>query len=313
MQAKQRLSVRPELEPLETRALPASLLDVASAITHSYEAQSNEVTTYYTNLLQRSPSSSEVLGWVQQLYQGVTYEQVQADFVSSPEFLGKHGGEGAAWVQSLYQDLLNRTPAQAEVNSWTAQIAAGATPQAIAGAFAGSYEHLSDRVVYDYQHFLGRTPATAEVNGWVNAIQAGEHDQDVEAGFVSSSEFFDGLSHSDETQWLINAYQTALGRTPGTAEINYWLNQLAASNFDSSPNAPTGNVDSGNSSGNVDNSGYVGTGSGSTGQGNVDTSGSGYVDNSGSGYVDNSDSGYVDSGSDCGCDSGDSGYVDTGD
>jgi hypothetical protein len=311
MHSRQRHSVRPELEALETRALPATLLDVATAITHSYEAQSNEVTAYYINLLQRSPSSAEVLGWVQQLDQGVTYEMVQASFVSSPEFLGKHGGEGPAWVQSLYQDLLGRTPGQAEVDAWTAQIAAGASPQAIASVFAGGVEHLSDGVVYDYQHFLGRTPGAAEVNGWVNNILAGTHDQDVQADFVASSEFFDGISHSDEQQWIINAYQTVLGRTPGTSEIDPWLNALAASTFDSSPNSPTGNVDNSGSSANFDpNSGYVDTGSGTT----VDTSGSGYVDNSGSGYVDNSGSGYVDnSGSvpDCGCASIDPGYVDT--
>jgi hypothetical protein len=311
MHSHQRPSVRPELEALETRALPATLLDVATAITHSYEAQSNEVTAYYTNLLQRSPSSAEVLGWVQQLNQGVTYEVVQASFVSSPEFLGKHGGEGPAWVQSLYQDLLGRTPGQAELNNWTAQIAAGASPQAIASAFAGGVEHLSDRVIYDYQHFLGRTPGTAEVNGWVHNILAGTHDQDVEAGFVASSEFFDGISHSDQQQWIINAYQTVLGRTPGTSEVNAWLNALAASHFDSSPNSPTGNVDNSGSNSNVDSgSGNVDN----SGSGSVDNSGSGSVDNSGSGSVDNSGSGSVDnsgSSSDCGCGSTDSGSVDT--
>jgi hypothetical protein len=297
-------AVRPELELLETRAMPATLLDVASAITHSAEAESQQVLANYVNLLKRAPSQAEINGWVQQIDKGLTYEQVQAAFLSGPEFLSAHGGAGPTWINSLYMDELGRMPVPAEVNAWMAKLQGGPTdPKAVASAFAEGTEHLAGIVVYDYETFLGRAPAPAEVANWVQNFQAGAHDQDVAAGFVASSEFFDGRSGSDVNWWLVNVYVTVLRRNPAPAEVNAWANLLAVNNsgnggVNGSNNSDPGNVDNGSNNfdpGNVDN------GSNTSDPGNVDNG----SNNSDPGNIDNgsntSDPGNVDNGS-CNCD-----------
>ena len=52
---------------------------------------------------------------------GVTDEQMEAAFVGSPEYyyaVKKGSGDDAAWIRSVYQEILFRTPSDAEVKAW---------------------------------------------------------------------------------------------------------------------------------------------------------------------------------------------------
>jgi hypothetical protein len=229
MTIHQNRCVRLQVEALETRTVPsASTLDVASAITHSYEANYHQVVDDYANFLHRDASPAEVNGWVQRLATGMSVEQAEAAFVGSLEYRNDHGGGGAPWINSLYFDLLGRAPAQAEVNGWLNVLNSGVSPDAVANAFATSTEHLSERVDNDYQLFLGRTPAQAEIDGWVGFLRGGGTDQDLAANFAASYESITVRNHDDLNLWITDVYQNVLGRSPAQSEIDMWLTVLGA-------------------------------------------------------------------------------------
>src|SRR5881409_357678 len=98
---------RPTVELLEGRDLPsATLLEVANAITHSYENHARYVQDAYHHLLHREPSRAEVNSWAVHLDQGWHIEQIEAGFIASAEYRSNHGGTGTAWVRAMYQELL---------------------------------------------------------------------------------------------------------------------------------------------------------------------------------------------------------------
>ncbi len=209
---------------------PAQLDGVALALTTSTEYYSNFVTSAYQTYLHRAPDGPGLAGWVQGMKAGlVTDEQLEAFFIGSPEYIaGKGAGPGywAPWVQSMYQDLLGRTPSQAEAQQWVDGLNAGISTTFVAHGFAASAERETDRVAADYLKYLGRAPSSAEVAGWVNAfVQGLATNEYVIAGFVGSAEYFE-KHYGDAVDWLFSAYHAALGRDPGPGDMQSWLPYL---------------------------------------------------------------------------------------
>jgi hypothetical protein len=203
----------------------ASVGRVASAITHSAEYYTDFVTHAYQAYLGRSPEAAGLAGWVAAMQNGLSDEWLEAGFIGSTEYINNHGGPGAGWVTGMYQDLLGRTPSQAEVDGWVYALNHGVSPQQVAYGFAASVEREGIRVRDDYFTYLGRTPSQAEVDGWVYAFEHGVSNEDVMAGFVGSREYY--LDHGGTVgQWLSSAYQSVLGRRPSSDEMNGWAPAL---------------------------------------------------------------------------------------
>jgi hypothetical protein len=208
--------------------VPANLAQVASLFTHSEESYRNFVTGAYQRYLGRLPDAPGLAGWVQAMQHGLTDEQLEAMFIGSAEYIANHGGPGAGWVQGMYQDLLGRTPAQAEVDGWVRALNNGASTTAVALGFAASAERESQRVAADYQTYLGRDPSAGEVAWWVNGFEHGLRNEDVAAGFLGSPEYFNDpdKGQGDRAGWVWAAYQEVFHRLPSDAEINSWLTVL---------------------------------------------------------------------------------------
>jgi streptogramin lyase len=210
--------------------LPSNLGNAALIFTHSYENYANFITGCYQHYLGRSPGANEIPPWVSLMRHGLSDEQVEADFISAPEYIQDHGGLGAGWVESMYQDLLGRTPAPQEVNGWLVAMQNGWTPAQVAYGFAASPEREAIRVQQDYQQYLGRTASAAEVNGWVNAfLNLHYSNEDVTAGFIASWEYYNNPNRGkgDNTDWLLSVYRDVLHRLPGSGELAGWLAYLA--------------------------------------------------------------------------------------
>ncbi len=67
----------------------------------------------------------------------------------------------AAYIGTLYVDLLHRVPKAAEIAPWVQAINNGMSPTAVAAAFTSSPEYLNEVVQASYQLYLNRaaTPA----------------------------------------------------------------------------------------------------------------------------------------------------------
>jgi hypothetical protein len=208
--------------PFPQLAPPSPLLQVANALTHSREHYVDFVTNAYITYLGRPPAPTGLNTWVSAMQNGLTDEQLEAQFIATPEYINNHGGLGAGWITAMYQNLLGRTPSQTEVNKWLTALHNGATPEQIAFGFAASAERESDRVVADYQIFLGRTPAPSEVSRWVAAFSNGLTNESLVAGFLGSAEYYNdpAKGKGDNLDWIKSAFQDELQRAPTATEIN---------------------------------------------------------------------------------------------
>lgn len=163
---------------------------VADSITSSPEYRGRLIRESYRTYLGRDPDPSGARGWLAAMGSGITIQQMEVGFVASPEHYQRAGGTDAGWVRTLYGDVFGREPAAAEVDAWTAALAAGASRGQVAGGFLLSTEHLSMAVDLHYRHLLGRQIDPTGRSGWVTAIQRGTRIEAVIAGIVASEEYY---------------------------------------------------------------------------------------------------------------------------
>jgi hypothetical protein len=209
--------------PLPTSA---QLGAVASALTHSFEGNSDFARKSYQHFLGRTPSAGEVNGWAMQMQGGLSDENVEADFLASAEYLASHGGAGAAWIRGLYQDLLGRLPSQAEVDGWVGNLNQGMSALAAAQGFAFSGEHEGQCVATDYQLALHRTAdPTTEIGGWLGLLAAGASREDVLAAILASAECFQ-TNGGTAASWLNGAYEACFNRPADAMADASWLPAL---------------------------------------------------------------------------------------
>jgi hypothetical protein len=114
---------------------------------------------------------------------------VAAALLASAEFFADAGGTNTGFVQALYQDVLQRTPGQAEVANFVTALQEGASRAAVAAAFLGSGEYHQLLVESAYQHFLGRAADNTGLAALVGALNAGQTDESVLAPLVTSAEY----------------------------------------------------------------------------------------------------------------------------
>jgi hypothetical protein len=155
---------------------------------------------------------------------GISPNQVIAD--------GSNGGTGVvdytqnligdrAFVQTLYQHLLGRTGAPAEIDGWVAQMP-GMGQGGVANAILNSDEALGRIVEVYYIDYLGRAGDAGEIADWVYQLHHGWSPEAVQAGFIDSPEFL-GHINTDYVQAL---YLNILHRTGSLAELSGWTSQL---------------------------------------------------------------------------------------
>jgi hypothetical protein len=216
-------------DPLPVQNIPSNLTAIASAFTHDAEPLSIFVTKAYHLYLKRLPDAQGLAYWVDQLqHRGVTDEMLETNFISSPEYIQKHGGTGQAWVIGMYQDLLGRNPDSAGLSFWTNVLARGGSAFSVAYGFAASAEREGQRIAGDYQIYLGRPLDSAGQAFWVNQFLHGARNEDVVAGFVGSVEYYQNANkgQKNRTAWIDSAFQDIYARDPSAAELAKWLGQM---------------------------------------------------------------------------------------
>jgi hypothetical protein len=160
------------------------LAAVASAIARSGEAAGIQVDSLYHRYLGRDADPAGRAGFVNYLSAGGSLEVVGAVMLGSQEYQGRFASD-AAYVQSLYENLLHRVPTAGEIGGWLPllpQLGRGGVAQ----AFLASQEFRGDEVRDDYRQLLSRTPSDGEVAGWVNS---GLDLLTIDAYFASTTEF----------------------------------------------------------------------------------------------------------------------------
>ncbi|MCU0706322.1 MAG: DUF4214 domain-containing protein [Fimbriiglobus sp.] len=136
------------------------------------------------------------------------------------------------FVTHLYRDVLGRAPDASGLAYWSANLDVGTfTRGQVSAAFISSDEYRANTIVSYYQNILGRTPTTAEVNGYLDQLEGGRSMTDVRQMFFASEEFFARFSRNPAA-FVGQLYSQVLGRTGTPAEVNFWVNELNATNGD---------------------------------------------------------------------------------
>lgn len=149
-------------------------------------AQSNEmqrsvgnVTRSFLAYLGRVPDPSGLSYWVGKIRSGKSMAWVNSALASSAEFERRQASlTDSEFIDSLYRDLLNRTPDASGKAHWMAKLASGTSRASVVGSFVAQPEAIRATAPYvavtvGTSGLLGRAPTATEVDEWVPKLRAG--------------------------------------------------------------------------------------------------------------------------------------------
>ncbi|MEM9132854.1 MAG: DUF4214 domain-containing protein [Actinomycetota bacterium] len=148
-----------------------SRLDLAYGLLYSAEGSRSEVRRAYTDLLGRNADTTGEDYWTNHL-SGHGVLDLRVLLMAGDEYHLGAGGTDDAWITTLYDDVLSRTPDAAGRAYWLDLAAQGLPRAAIAGAIYQSPEALQLRVDAHYSELLGRAPTAAERTAGEQLIRA---------------------------------------------------------------------------------------------------------------------------------------------
>ncbi|HEX7378097.1 MAG TPA: SdrD B-like domain-containing protein, partial [Pirellulales bacterium] len=168
----------------------ATRAQVAQDIWDSTEHRQLEVQQYYHTYLNRAAEAGGLAFWVNRfINEGLTERQAAYFFAISPEYQADHSSD-SDYIDSLYQDMLLRTPSASELSGWQTAMSGGQSRFQVSTEFAKGQEAATRIVDAFYYNFLHRVPdsgaqdlITGLVAGTTTAEKAG-------VNILASDEFF---------------------------------------------------------------------------------------------------------------------------
>lgn len=162
---------------------------VVDYLTSCDEFRAGAVTNTYESILDRSPDAGGLAYWAERMRQGLTVQELQAQLMGSAESVAGAGWQ--EWVQTLYTQVLDRTPGADEVGFWAGALERHdlTAPQAVLG-FLMSSELLTHQIGMLYRNVLHRAPDAGGVAFWVSQLQHGVRYESVVGSIIASDEFF---------------------------------------------------------------------------------------------------------------------------
>ena len=180
-----------------------ALLSASPALRADTVAENtNFIDKAYQDLLQRSPSTSEVANGLAALG-SETREQFALTLDTSTEYY-------QLLVNSYFPALLSRSPSPTDLSFFTGLLLSSSTDESVQALLASSAEFFGDHgstnagfVAALFNDFLKRSPSAAEVLFWENQLNALTLSRDqVAAMILGSSEYDTDLVQSYYLQFL---------------------------------------------------------------------------------------------------------------
>ena len=159
-------------------------------IEHTTEYHTDEIQGAFQQLLGVAAPSSAVKYLVGVMQGGADFQTIEAIIVGTPEFYSAAGGTNDAFLNTLYEDFLNRPVDQTGETAWNALMKAGYSTTQVALGVLSSKEYFTDLVNQDYQTYMGVAPNAASLSGFVTALYQGTTTNDmVVASLFGSPEY----------------------------------------------------------------------------------------------------------------------------
>ena len=150
----------------------------------------------YLGYFKRTPDHAGLWGWYD-IYRSETMSlaMISNAFSQSAEFVQTYGGlTNSQFVTLVYQNVLNRTPSQGEINDWLSLMNSGYSRGDVMLGFTDSGEFKAQSanrvtVISTYEGMLRRAGEDSGVNAWVNYMNNGNNVQALINGFLGSLEY----------------------------------------------------------------------------------------------------------------------------
>src|SRR5262249_28869690 len=126
-----------------------------------------------------------------------------------------------AFVQALYNEVLGRTGATGELDSWV-QVLNTSGNAAVVNGILRSSEGLGRIVDSFYLRFLGRQSDANGRAGWINFLKNGGTIEQMTTAFTTAPEYINHIN----TDFVQSLYINILGRTGSTTELANWNNNI---------------------------------------------------------------------------------------
>jgi N-acetylmuramoyl-L-alanine amidase/Domain of unknown function (DUF4214) len=166
----------------------ASQTALVASLTRSSEYVQLRVAQAYREVLGRVPEAGGMTAWSGEILAGrIPVDDVQRRFFSSDEFVSRSGGTNAGFVANMYQSVLGRAAAPAEVASWVANVNLYGRGWVVDRIWF-SMEAAMRRAGKYYQVFLQRAPDPAGQSNWARVLLA-QGEGAVRIGIAGSEEY----------------------------------------------------------------------------------------------------------------------------
>lgn len=181
-----------------------SRYQITQEFVDSFEYRAHHVAQLYLQYLNRPASANDLNYWVSVWANTGGPEAVQAGIIGSLELYYDAGGTPQAWVTSLYQNLLGRTPAPSEVAGWTNYIQANNLVQTnmlskVVAGFVSSHEYhyyllagIPNNPAQPgwYQQYLNRPIDGPGGNAGASLMDQGVPQDSILANILASNEYY---------------------------------------------------------------------------------------------------------------------------
>jgi len=159
-------------------------------IEHTSEYQTDEIQGAFQKLLGVAAPSSAVTYLVGLMQGGADFQTIEAIIVGTPEFYSAAGGTNDTFLNTLYEDFLNRPVDPTGEAAWNALMNAGYSTTQVALGVLSSTEYLSELVNQDYQTYMGVAPDASSLSAFVTALQKGTTNNDMVVASVLGSPLY---------------------------------------------------------------------------------------------------------------------------
>ncbi|SDF37261.1 protein of unknown function [Limimaricola pyoseonensis] len=203
----------------------------------------------YRATLDRDPDAGGMRGWAGKLFEGeATLPSVVQGFTGSAEFRATYGAlSNGAFVEMLYNNVLDRASDAGGKANWVGRLEAGASRSEVVLGFSESAEHQNrtaaaaesfaarhseagwtDDVYRLYGAALDREPDMAGLRNWSARLADGLSREAAAAGFTNSAEFSARFGAPDNGGFVDLLYRNVLGREADAQGRANWIERLEA-------------------------------------------------------------------------------------
>ena len=209
--------------------------------------ESSVVYRLYLATLGREPDEGGLVSWVSAIQNGaIDQSDAAAGFVNSAEFQSIYGAlNDQAFVELLYNNVLNRSSDPAGLQAWLDVLNSGTSRADVVLGFSNSPEFISNTQYPAFEYFngliegnlgavfraygaiLGRLPDAPGYISWLNSLDTDDLSlQQVIDGFTGSNEFQSVYGTLSDAEFVTLLYNNVLARDPDQAGLDNWLSAM---------------------------------------------------------------------------------------